>query len=99
MITTDSIIRVAREQVSTELGGEVAILSLSNGVYYGLDPVGAFIWRQIQEPRSVADLRAAIVDEYNVDEEECQADLLRLLSELQDHGLIQIDDGAIGSTP
>lgn len=91
MITTESVVSVSREQVSTELGGEVAILGLADGVYYGLDPVGAFIWKQLREPRTVADLQAAILDEYDVDEQKCREDLLRLLAELQQHGLIQVD--------
>jgi len=91
MITPESIVHVVRGQVSTELGGEVAILSLDNGIYYGLDEVGAFIWRNIQEPRSVNDLRSAIMDAYDVDERQCEVDLLRILGELENHGLIQVE--------
>lgn len=91
MITTESVVRVSNEQVSTELGGEVAILGISSGVYYGLDPVGAFIWKRLQQPTTVTELRNAILDEYDVDEQQCQEDLLRLLAELQQHGLIQVD--------
>ena len=42
-----AIIRVAGEVVATDLGDEAAILNLKDGVYYGLDPVGARVWSLI----------------------------------------------------
>ena len=43
-ITDASRIVVSSDQVSCGLGDEAAIVNLRNGVYYGLDPVGARIW-------------------------------------------------------
>lgn len=39
-----------RAQVSCDLGGEAAILHLTTGTYYGLDPVGARIWTLLEQP-------------------------------------------------
>jgi hypothetical protein len=49
-ISLETTVVATKEQASTDLGGEAAILNLRNGVYYGLDPVGARIWNIIQEP-------------------------------------------------
>jgi hypothetical protein len=89
-ITMDSVVAATSEQVSCQLGDEAAILNLGNCVYYGLDPVGARIWNLVQEPKVVSDLRAAILDGYDVEAERCEADLLRLLEELRSQGLIQL---------
>ncbi len=35
---------VSSNQISTDLGDEIAILNLDSGVYYGLSDVGACIW-------------------------------------------------------
>ena len=40
-ISDRSIVVAAKDQVSCDLAGEAAILNMKNGVYYGLDPVGA----------------------------------------------------------
>jgi len=82
----------ARDQVSSNLDGEAAILNLKNGVYYGLDPVGARIWSLIQEPTTVAELRDAIVEEYEVEPDRCERDLLALLRDLAAEGLIEVRD-------
>jgi hypothetical protein len=63
---------------------------MSSGVYYGLDPVGARIWKLLEQPKSVEDLRTAIVDEYDVESAKCESDLLSLLEKLRAEGLIEI---------
>ena len=40
-ISNTSTITVAQDVVSCDLADEAAILNMKNGVYYGLDPVGA----------------------------------------------------------
>lgn len=39
VISRNSVVVAARDQVSSDLGGEVAILDLKGGVYYGLQRV------------------------------------------------------------
>ena len=78
MITAATTVVVSKDQVSCDLAGEAAILGLKNGVYYGLDPVGARIWSLIQVPVVVSAVRDAIVQEYDVEAERCERDLLDL---------------------
>ena len=91
-IPLTATVQVSAQQVSTELDGEMAILSLQNGVYYGLDPVGARIWELLQEPHIVTAVRDQIVDEYDVSPAVCEADLLALLGDLHAAGLVQVRD-------
>jgi hypothetical protein len=81
----------AKNQVSSDLGGEVAILDLKAGVYYGLDAVGARIWSLIQEPRTVNEIRNILLEEYEVEPERCERDLLVLLQRLANEGLIEVE--------
>jgi hypothetical protein len=80
-----------KDQVSSDLGGEVAILDLKAGVYYGLDAVGARIWSLIQEPRTVNEIRDILLEEYEVEPERCERDLLVLLQRLADEGIIEVE--------
>lgn len=95
-ISDQSIVVAAKDQVSCDLAGEAAILNIKNGVYYGLDPVGARIWSLMQEPRAVADIQNTITGEYDVEPERCARDLVGLLEKLLAEGLIEVkDDSAI----
>ena len=78
------------EQLSADLAGEVVILNLKNGVYYGLDDVGYRIWGLIQEHKTVRHIRDAIIGEYEVDQTRCERDLVGLLQRLTDEGLIEV---------
>ena len=78
----------AEEQLSCEVGGEVVILNLVDDTYYGLTEVGAFVWQLLKEPRTLEELRDAVVAEFEVDESQCEADLRRLLEELSGRRLV-----------
>jgi hypothetical protein len=88
---TESVKIVAtQEQVSSELADEVVILNLTSGKYYGLNTVGASIWNLIQQPKTIAEIRMALLEEYDVTPEECERDLQSLLQELAENKLIEI---------
>ena len=89
-ISLDTIVVASKDNVSCALGEEAAILHMRSGVYYGLDPVGARIWKLLDQPTSVKDLRTAIVDEYDVEPAKCERDLLALLEKLRTEGLIEV---------
>jgi len=93
-ISEGSMVVTAKAQVSADLDDEAVILNLNSGVYYGLDAVGARIWSLIQEPRTVNDIRDTLLEEYEVDAGRCERDLLALLRELADQGLIEVEDAA-----
>ena len=87
-----SVISVTKEAVHCDVEDEVVILGLKDGVYYGLSPVGAFIWNLIQEPKTVAEIREAVLDEYDVEKEVCEKDIMELIAELSDKGLVDIEE-------
>ena len=92
MVQGTTVVRATREQVSSEVGGETVILSLKNGMYYGLNAIGTRIWALLQSPRSVTDIRDVLLAEYNVTPETCERDLLRVIERLTDAGLVEVDD-------
>ena len=94
-LSISSSVVAAKDQVSSDLGGEVAILHLNEGVYYGLDDVGARIWSLIQEPTTVEEIRDVLVSEYEVAPDRCESDLIALLQRLADEGLIEVRDGTV----
>ena len=90
-ITLDTNVVVARHQVSCEVAGEVVILSMADELYYGLDPVGARVWALVQEPRTVKEIRDALVAEFEVDPRRCEEDLVTLLVEMAQRKLVRTD--------
>ncbi|MGZ3495315.1 MAG: PqqD family protein [Thermodesulfobacteriota bacterium] len=92
MISERSTVVVTKDQVSADLSGEAAILNLKTSTYFGLNSVGASIWKLIQEPKTVSQIRDAITQEYDVEPDRCEHDILELLQDLSKNGLIEIID-------
>ncbi len=89
-LSVNTIVVASTEQVSCAVGEESVILGLQNSVYYGVNPVGASIWKLLQRQRSVAELRDAVLEEYDVEKERCERDVLDLLEKMQAEGLIEV---------
>lgn len=90
LISLDTVVVAGSELVTANLDGEVVILGFQSGSYFGLDQVGAFVWDLLQKPQTVAALRDRILQEYEIDKERCEQDLLNLLGQLLDQQLIEI---------
>lgn len=90
ILTPATRVVVSRDQVSTNLSGEEVILSVKDGVYYGLDPVGARIWALMQERHSLGEVADTITAEYDVERDRALDDLLRLATDLLASGLIEV---------
>ena len=93
-LTLESIVRIARDALSCQLDGETTILNTHSGNYFGLDEVGASVWRLMSAPHTVAQIISAITAEYDVETAQCEADLLSLINLLAAHGLVEISTKA-----
>ena len=91
-ISKTSTVSAAPGQVSSTVEGEAVILDVESGVYYGLNPVGAWVWEELQSPKTVSGLLDDLVAEFDVDAERGEADLMALLEDLANAGLIEVKE-------
>jgi len=89
-----SRLRIPEGILFQDLQGETVLLNLNTGVYFGLDPVGTRIWHLIQEQQSLQKVLDALLDEYDVTNDQCAQDLFSLVALMQEKGLIEVCDGA-----
>lgn len=89
-IGNDSMVQQSPEQICAEVDGEVVMMNIAQGNYYGLDSVGGRIWELIAQPRRVNELCDDLMREYAVDRAACEADVLRFLDHLAEHKLITV---------
>jgi ornithine carbamoyltransferase len=89
-LDSQRIVVASANQASCSVGGETIIVDLSGGQYFGADAVTAKVWQIIQQPTEVAQIRDAIVAEYDVEPARCEADLLRLLDSMLQAGLVEV---------
>ncbi len=81
---------VAPDVIYQELDGEMVLLDIKSGEYYGIDEIGSRIWTLIEEGKSTEGVKEALLQEYDVDDETCNQQVGAFIEELQGAGLIQV---------
>lgn len=90
-LTLSDRLVVPEAVVSRELDGEMVLLNLDTGVYFGLDAVATDMWRAIQGAGPLGDAMRAVEAQYDIDPDTLVEDLLRLAGQLVAKGLLQLD--------
>ena len=92
MVTLQSKIVIPQDVLFRDVAGEAVILNLETGKYFGLDGVGTRMWALLAEHGSVETAYWALLDEYEVNAEQLQSDLFKLIDDLAGHQLLKIDE-------
>ena len=71
-------------------GDEVVLLDFGKGEYYGLDAVGADVWRRLEAGDDLGAAADHVVRHYDVDRVEALRDILYLVTELRNHELVVV---------
>ena len=83
-------VTIPAELMARSVGDETVLLDLASGTYYGLDPVGARVWQLMSEGKPLSTVCDLMLAEYDVARDALEADMLRLLGELQAKGLVSV---------
>ena len=65
------------------------MMSIEQGMYFGLEGTGPRIWALLEQPRTVDDICTALMEEFDVDAEACRSVVLGFLQELADAKLVR----------
>ena len=98
-MSPDSQVRIPEGVLFKELAGETVLLNLNTGIYFGLDPVGTRMWQLLEDHRQLHDVLPILLQEFDVGEERCRADLLELVSSLCSHKLLELIPTVDAPTP
>jgi len=81
-------VTISREVLFQQVEGEAVLLDLASETYFGLDEVGTRIWQLLQGHSRLRTVFESLRDEYDVEPERLEQDLLKLIGELADAGLV-----------
>ena len=59
--------------------------------YFSINEIGKVIWSLIEEKKNLEEIKAEMLDMYEVPEEQIEKDLLNFIQALEQKGLIKID--------
>ncbi len=80
---------VPDDVLAQDVGGEIVLLHVGTGVYYGLDTVGASIFNVVTTAESVAAACDALLAQYDVEADRLRGDVESLIEKLTALGLLE----------
>ena len=88
----EQVVARADESLSATLDGEAVLLQPEAGMYYGMNDVATVLWERLEEPATVADLRAELRSEFDIEAAVADRDLRAFLSDLEAADLVEISE-------
>ena len=85
------------EPIAVEVDRSVVMMSLEQGMYFGLEGTGPSIWALLEQPRTVQQLCDELTAKFDVDPDVCLREVSGFLDELRRAGLVRIYDEAPGT--
>ncbi|MCH1624877.1 lasso peptide biosynthesis PqqD family chaperone [Fredinandcohnia quinoae] len=93
-LSIESIVSQTSGNIVSDMDEEKVMLSIKNGKYYNLGEIGGEIWDMIESPISVKELVTILLSQYEVSEQDCEAQVIALLEQLLEEGLINVEVAA-----
>ena len=77
------------ETISGKLHDEQVMLDIEKGKYFSLNPVATRIWEILEQPKELTELCSKLMDEYDVEIEQCKKETNEHLKKMIKMGLIK----------
>ena len=87
-VSLNNVLKVSEDVVARQVEGEFLIIPIASGVgdmedeLYSLNECGKAIWDKLDGEKSLADVKGALMEEYDVSSEEIEDDVLNFAGEL-----------------
>lgn len=99
-IALDACYKKDPNVVSRELAGERILVPITKqtadvAAIYVLNEAGARIWELIDGQRSLSDIGGLLLQEYDVQQETVEADLVEIVGELEELGMLKAAEHAV----
>jgi hypothetical protein len=89
-ISLQSAVQIRDGVLFREVAGESVLLDLESGTYFSLNAVGTRVWGLLAQRTPLVEVHRALLAEYEVAEDRLLADLLDLIGELAQCGLVRV---------
>jgi Coenzyme PQQ synthesis protein D (PqqD) len=78
--------------IAAEADRDLVMVSIANGLYYGVSDVAREIWEAIERPKKISDLVDDLAGAFNIDRTACEQETLSFLEDLRSEGLLKVND-------
>lgn len=92
MLTIDSVLQIPAHVLFTTIENDAVLLNTETNKYYALNEVGARFWKLLTEGKILREAHRLLLEEYEVESADLEQDLLELVEDLRENGLVEITE-------
>ncbi|MCV9888150.1 lasso peptide biosynthesis PqqD family chaperone [Metabacillus halosaccharovorans] len=85
------IVSQGEGNIVSDMGGEKVMLSIENGKYYNLGEIGGVVWDLAKKPIKIEKLVTHLVSHYEVEQNECEVQVMKFIKQLNAEGLLIVE--------
>jgi hypothetical protein len=89
-ITDATIVSRSPSVLTAEVDGEIVMMSVERGRYFGLDNIGSDIWKRIEPTCPFATLIEGLVTDYEANRATIVADVQALLGRMMEQDIVRL---------
>lgn len=86
-LSLQTVVVRGTEHVETRVGDQTLMMSVAHGKYFSVDATAGRIWDMIEQPVALNDVVATLVREYDVSQDDCEAQVKSFVGDLISNGL------------
>jgi hypothetical protein len=90
LIADMTVISRSPAVLTAEVSGEIVMMSIERGSYFGLDDIGSDIWKRIEQPCTFAALIDGLASAYDADRVTIAADVRLLLDRMAAQDVVRL---------
>jgi hypothetical protein len=90
MLTLDSTLRIPPHITFTFVDNDAVLLNTQTRKYFALEEVGASFWTLFKDGKGMREACQALLDEYEVEPAQLEQDILELVGQLIENGLVEL---------
>lgn len=89
-LSPDAHVRIPSHVYARAFGDEIVLLDFGRGEYFGLDEVGAEIWKRLEAGDALSEIARRLVDRYEVSPDQALDDVRSLVSQMASESLVEL---------
>lgn len=90
MSTISSFVTRNPDLIAADIDGDVVMMGIEQGEYYGITGVGSRVWELLAAPITIENIAQVISTEYDTEEAACLADMKKFIDELIELDLVSV---------
>ena len=83
--------KIAGEFVETEIDGELILMHIDSGRFFGMKETSLVIWKLLDEYEDTDDITSALLELYSASQADCADDVMKFIVDIDRAGFVVVN--------